>query len=338
MPDRKGDTRLKALVTGAAGFIGSSIVRELLKDGTEVRAMVREKSDTRNIDGLDIERVNGDIRNADSVRAALQGVDVYYQAAALYTMSDPEKLYYDINVEGTKTALTAALKAGTPKVVYTSTAAAIGYTGTDVPADEQTEWNWSSLKMTYPTTKYLGQQAALELCKQGLPLVVVNPAMVIGVRDVKPSPTGQMIVNILNRKFPGYTDGGSSAVDVEDVARGHILAAQKGRIGEKYLLGNTNIKYKDYFNLIAEVAGMPPLTRHLPIGLMVSLGYVFQTVSAVTRKPPMLRPSTARFSCMTTFCDCSKAVNELGMPQTPLRTTVAKAVGWFRENGYVKTK
>ncbi|OGO30955.1 MAG: epimerase [Chloroflexi bacterium RBG_16_56_11] len=328
---------MKALVTGATGLIGSSIVRELLKDGVEVRAMVREKSDTRNIDGLAIERVSGDIRDAESMGRALKGIEVFYQAAALYTMDSPEKLYYDINVEGTKTALTAALKQGTPKVVYTSSIAAIGCTGT-TPANEGTEWNWAHLGLPYVTTKYLGEQAALEFCKQGLPVVVVNPAGVIGVRDIKPTPTGQIILNVLNRKYPGYPDGGNNFVDVEDVARGHVLAAQKGRTGERYILGNTNMTFKDFFKLVAEVAGTRPLTMRLPAGLMITLGYTYQAISAITRKPPLLKPNSARFACETAFYNPSKAVNELGMPQTPLRTTVEKAVNWFRENGYVKAK
>lgn len=327
---------MKALVTGATGLIGSSIVRELLKDGVEVRAMVREKSDARNLEGLDIEKVNGDIRDAESMTSALKGRDAFYQAAALYASWAPEKLYYEINVEGTKTALNAALRQGVPKVIYTSSIAAVGCTGTENPADERTEFNWLKTGTHYVRSKYLGEQAALEICKQGLPVVIVNPAMVMGIRDIKPTPSGQLILNILNRKYPGYPDGGSNFVDVKDVARGHILAAQKGRMGERYILGNTNMTYKDFFKLVGEVAGVATPTREIPSQAMITLGYMYQLLSLITRKPPLLDGRTARFSCAHSYYDCSKAVKELGMPQTPLKTTVKKAVNWFRENGYAK--
>ncbi len=330
---------MKALVTGATGFIGSCLVRELLKDNVEVRAMVREKSDTRNIDGLDIEKVNGDIRDADSMMAALKGIEVFYQNAGLYTYNSPEKLYHDINIEGVKIALNAALKTGVPKVIHTSSVVAIGATN-GVISDERTEWNpeWDRLKVPYITTKHLGELAALEFCKKGLPVVIVNPAGVIGVRDIKPTPTGQNIVDVLNKKFPGYPDGGTNFVDVEDVARGHILAAQKGKIGERYILGNANLKYKDFMNLVTDVAGMPPITRRIPAGMLIALGYTYQIIAAITRNPPMMKANTARSTCMTVYFNPSKAVKELGMPQTPIRTTIEKAVNWFRENGYVKAK
>jgi dihydroflavonol-4-reductase len=331
---------MRALVTGGTGLVGASIVRELLKDGVEVRAMVREKSDTRNLDGLDIARVNGDIRDAASMEKALKGIDVFYQAAALYATSGmPEKLFYDINVEGTKTALNAALKAGVPKVVYTSSIAAVGWCESpDKPVDEKTEFNAQSLDLPYVQTKYQGELAALEFVRKGLPVVVVNPAMVIGVRDIKPTPSGQMIVNILNGKYPVCPAGGASFVDVEDVARGHILAAQKGKIGERYILGTSNMSYSDFIKLVGEVGGVKVPNMKMPAGAMIAMGYIYELLSKITGKPPLMTAPVARFTCAITYCDCSKAVNDLGMPQTPIRTTVEKAVNWFRENGYIKAK
>jgi len=328
---------MKALVTGATGFIGSSIVRELLKDGAEVTAMVREKSDTRNIDGLDIKKVYGDIRDAASMASALKGCDVFYQTAALYVRWAPEKLYYDINVEGTKTALNAALRQGVPRVVYTSSIAAVGYSGTEKPADERTEFNWLKTGTHYIRSKYLGEQAALDICKQGLPVVIVNPAWVIGVRDIKSTPSGELMLNVLNRMYPGYRDGGTNFVDVEDVARGHILAAKKGKIGERYILGNTNMSYKDFFKLVGEIAGVAVPEKKIPSQAVIALGYMYQLISGITRKPPLIDSKSARLSCAYLYYDCSKAVKELGMPQTQIRTTVEKAVNWFKENGYVKS-
>ncbi len=327
---------MKALVTGATGFIGSAIVRELLKDGVEVKALVRKGSDTRNIGGLDVEQAYGDIRDKDSVKAALKGCNTFYQAAALYAVRGvPEEQFYDINVEGTRAALTAALEQGMEKVVYTSSIAAVGCCTEKKPVDENTIFNLGKLGIPYVTTKYLGEQAAMEFARRGLPLVMVNPAVVVGVRDVKPTPSGQIVLNILNGKYPAYPDGGANFVDVEDVARGHVLAAQKGKIGQRYILGNANMTVGEFFRLVGEVAGVTVPARKIPASVMVSLGYVSQFVSAVARKPATMDAKSARFACAYTYCDCSKAVTELGMPQTPIRTTVEKAVDWFTDNGYV---
>ena len=329
---------MKTLVTGANGFIGSSLVRELLKDGVEVRVLLRENSDTRNIDGLDVEKAYGDIRDGASMKAALKGCDTFYQAAALYAFWVPDnRVLYDINVEGTKTALDAALKQGVEKVVYTSTIAAVGFYGAESPANEDVEYNLWDSGDHYSRSKHLGEVEAKKFCEQGLPVVVVNPAGVVGVRDIKPTPTGQMIVDVLNRKMPAYPDMGMNFVDVEDVARGHILAAQKGRVGERYILGNENMLLRDYFQLIGEVAGVQPPARGMPYALGIAMAYCLQLLSAITRKPPLMTPSMARMSGSRAYFDCSKAVNELGFPQTPIRTTIEKAVNWFRENGYVKT-
>jgi dihydroflavonol-4-reductase len=328
---------MKTLVTGATGFIGSSLVRELLKEGEEVKVLVRKDSDTRNIDGLDVEKVYGDIRDKESVKSALKGCDTFYQAAALYANWAPDsKIFYDINVEGTKTVLSAALEQGVKKVVYTSSIAAVGCLEGDRLANEETEFNFWKLGSHYIRSKYLGEVEAKKFCEKGLPLVIVNPAGVIGVRDIKPTPTGEFIVKVLNKKMPGYIDAGMNFVDVEDVARGHILAAQKGRIGERYILGNENLPIKDYFELIGKVAGVEPPKKKLPYSLALLIGYGYQFVSNITRKPPVLTAPMVRSGSRYVYFNCSKAVNELGFPQTPIKTTVEKAVNWFKENGYVK--
>jgi dihydroflavonol-4-reductase len=256
---------MKALVAGATGFMGSSIVRELLKDGVEVKVLVRENSDTRNIDGLDVEKAYGDIRDGESVKGALQGCDTFYQTAALYAHWMPDnKVFYDINVEGTKTALTAALEQGVEKVVYTSTIGTIGISTAGKPLNEDAEFNLWGTGHHYTRSKYLGELEAKKLCEKGLPLVIVNPTIVIGVRDIKPTPSGQTILAVLNKQIPGYMDSGGNYIDVEDVARGHILAAQKGRIGERYILGNENMTFKDFYGLIGEVSGVAPPRMKMP--------------------------------------------------------------------------
>lgn len=328
---------MKALVTGATGFMGSSIVRELLKDGVEVRVLVRENSDTRNIDGLDVERAYGDIRDKESVKSALKGCDTFYQSAALYATWAPDsKVFYDINVEGTKAALSAALEQGCGKVVYTSSNAAVGYLESGKPANEETEFNLWKMGSHYVTSKYLGEVEAKKFCEKGLPLVIVNPTRVIGVRDIKPTPSGELVLNVINRKLPGYIDAGWNFVDVEDVARGHILAAQKGRIGERYILGNENMTIKDFCELVAEVAGVEPPRRKISYPLAITLAYFYKFVSSIARKPPLVDMATARTIGKYYYYDCSKACRELGLPQTPIKTAVEKAVNWFTENGYVK--
>lgn len=326
---------MKSLVTGATGFIGSSIVRELLKDGIEVKAMVRETSDLQNLEGLDIEKAYGDIRDKDSVKSALKGCDTLYQAAALYADWVPDrKSFYDINIEGTRSCLGAALEEGIERVVYTSSVAAVGYVENDEPANEETEFN--DIKGSpYVQSKYFGELEALKYYEKGLPVVVVNPAGVLGVRDIKPTPSGAIIVNLMNRKTPGYINSGVNLVDVEDVARGHVLAAQKGKMGERYILGNANMPMKEFFDLVAEIGGVesPRLKINYPIG--ISLAYLSEAISVIVKKPPMISLHNARFINKFYYFDSSKAVNELGMPQTPIRTTIEKAIDWFRENGYI---
>jgi dihydroflavonol-4-reductase len=327
---------MKALVTGATGFIGSSIVRELLKDGVEVKVLLRKESNTKNIDGLDVEKVYGDIRDKDSVKAALEGCDTLYQAAALYVFwAKDNKTFDEINIEGTRATLIAAMEQGVDKVVYTSSIVAIGYEEGGKLANEETKFNiWKG--NNYARTKHLGELEAKKFCEQGLPLVIVNPAVVLGVRDIKPTPSGELVVNVLNKKMPGYMEGGLNFVDVEDVARGHILAAQKGRIGERYILGNVNVSLKEFFDLIAEVSVVPAPKRKISYPMGMTLVYLLKLVSMINRKPPILTESSVRFVGEYAYYDCSKAINELGIPQTPIRTTIEKAVNWFRENGYVK--
>lgn len=328
---------MKTLVTGATGFMGSSIVRELLKDGVEVKVLVRENSNTRNIEDMDVEKVYGDIRDGESIKAALHECDTLYQTAALYSRWMPDiKVFYDINVAGTKTALYAALEKGVEKVVYTSTVGTIGAHGAHNFSNENAEFNLWGTGNHYIRSKYLGELEAKRLCEKGLPLVIVNPAIVIGARDIRPTPSGQTILNVLNGNIKRYIDAGMNIIDVEDAAQGHILAAQKGRIGERYILGNQNLSIIEYYELIEEVSGVEPPRRRLPYPLALLLSYSYQLVSRITKKPPALTPSMVRTGGAYAYFDCSKAVNELGLPQTPVRVAIEKAVSWFRENGYVK--
>jgi dihydroflavonol-4-reductase len=329
---------MKTLVTGATGFIGSSLVRELLKDNKEVRVLVRKNSDTRNIADLEVEKVYGDTRDGEAVQAALKGCDTLYHAAALYSFWMPSsKIFYDVNVEGTKTVLGAALKQGIKKVVYTSSIAAVGTYGADRPANEEVEFNLWGIGDHYTRSKHLAELEVMKLYKQGLPVVIVNPSMVIGIRDIKPTPSGKLIIDAINKKMPGYIEGGINVVDVEDVARGHILAADKGKNGERYILGNENMTVSNFFKLVAEVSKVAPPKMKIPYRAAIMLGYGYQFLSHFTRKQPVITIGQVRTGSSYAFFDCSKAVRELGFNQTPIKTTMEKAVSWFRDNGYVKS-
>lgn len=329
---------MKKLVTGATGFIGSAIARELLKDGEEVKVLVRKTSDTRNIDKLDVEKVYGDIRDSESMKAALKGCDTLYFTAAYFAHWTPDpKLLYEVNVGGTKATLKAALEAGIEKVVYTSTNNAIAASG-PTPANEEKAFNYWESGDHYSMSKYIAENEARIFVTRGLPLVMVNPTLVIGVNDIKPTPSGQMIIDTASQKMPGYIDGGINIIDVEDVARGHILAAIKGRVGERYLFGNRNITVHDYLHLVAEIAGVKPPSLKLPFSIALAMGYIFELGASITKKPPMVTASEVRIAKMTEWYDCSKAVNELGLPQTAIEVTIRKALNWFLENGYLQRR
>ena len=326
---------MKKLVTGSTGFIGSAITRELIKNGEEVKVLIRKTSDTRNIDYLEVEKVYGDIRDVDSMRSALKGCDTLFLTAAYFAHWAPNpKLLYEVNVGGTKASLQAALEADIEKVVYTSTNNAIAASG-PMPATEEKAFNYWESKDHYSMSKYIAENEARMFISKGLPLVIVNPTLVIGINDIKPTPSGQMIIDVVKKKMPGYIDGGINIIDVEDVAQGHILAVTKGKVGNRYLLGNRNVTVYEYLKLIADIAGVKPPAIKLPYKLALALGHIFELGSYITKKPPVVTASEVRIGKMTEWYDCSKAVNELGLPQTPIETTIKKAINWFKENGYI---
>jgi len=328
---------MKILVTGASGFIGSTIVRKLLEKGADVRVTIRKGSDTKNIDTLDVEKVYGDIRDTDSIRDALKGCDTLYHVAAYFAHWSPnKKLFYDINVNGTKNILGEALSQGVEKVVYTSTSNTIGSHGAGNFVTEEAQFNGWKTGDHYAISKYLAEIEAKKIFDKGLPLVIVNPTLVIGVRDIKPTPSGAMIVDIVNKDMPGYIDGAINIIDVEDVALGHLLAAQKGRIGERYILGNENISVGHFFNLVGEISGVRSPRLKLPYRVALTLGYLFELGARITKKPPVVSASQVKLGNMSEHFDTSKAVNELGLPLTSIKKTIANTVRWFRENGYIK--
>lgn len=315
---------MKALVTGGAGFIGANLVRELIGQGIEVRVLVRQGGRARNLAGLDLEIARGDVRSLEDVCEAMKGCDQVFHVAAFYsTEAIHGPLLYAINVGGTKNVLTAAGKLGVSKVVHTSTIGTIGRPRESTLADETCQFNVWDIATHYAKSKYLGEMAALEAAAAGLPLVVVNPCAPVGPYDVKPSATGQRILDFLSGRMPSFVGGGINFVDVADVARGHVLAAMKGRVGERYILGNTNLTLTEFLAVLKRVSGQqgPRWGRRATVKAVLG-----RVLPRHTREPGPLPALT---------CDCSKAISELGLPQSPLETAFERSVAWFRDNGYV---
>jgi len=325
----------KTFVTGATGFIGASIVRELLKDGREVRALVREGSDTSNLAGLDIELWRGDLLDRDSLRHGLKGCSALYHAAADYRLwtRDPQQMYR-INVEGTRAVLDAALENGLARVVYTSSVGTLGNPGDGTPGAEDTPVALADMVGHYKKSKFLAEREAERFVSRGLDLVIVNPSTPVGPLDIKPTPTGKIIVDFLNRKMPAYLDTGLNIIAVEDCARGHILAEQKGRGGEKYILGNTNLTLRDIFGLLEEITGLAAPRVRLPYTPILLAAYVNEGIARITGKEPLIPLAGVQMAAKFMFFDSAKAVRELGLPQTPVKDALERAVEWFRDNGY----
>lgn len=325
----------KTVVTGATGFIGSAVVRRLLARGREVRCLVEPGQSRKNLDGLDVEVVEADINDRAAVGRALEGASALYHLAAIYKLWLPDNaLMYEVNVEGTKTVLFAALAAGVERVVYTSSIAAVGRPDEGQMADESTAFNLWDESNHYVRSKWLSERDALRFAAEGMHLVVVNPAFPFGERDIAPTPTGRFIVEALRGRVPGYMDGGFNVVDVDNVAEAHVLAEEKGRVGQRYILGEHNVTYKEFYDAVTEVAGVKPIRRKLPTRVLWGMAWAMEKAADLRGTPPPITYKSARYASRTLWFDCEKAHQELGMPRLPLRTSIEKGVRWFRDNGY----
>jgi dihydroflavonol-4-reductase len=330
-------------VTGASGFIGANLVHELVALGHQVKVLVRPTSDLRGLRGAKYESIEGDVTRHELLQKAMRGCDWCFHAAASYHLWLPDyRPMYVANVEGTRTVLEAAAAAGCSRIVYTSTVGCIGMpklqAGRLVPSDETSLVSEAQMTNPYKRSKWQAEQVALQLAKNGLPIVIVNPSAPVGPRDVKPTPTGQVIVDFLNRAMPAYLDTGLNYVHVRDVALGHILAAEKGLVGERYILGNAegNWTLKESFQVLEEITGLPRPKVRIPYAVAWAAACANETVSRFTKQPPKAPMAGVRMAKYKMFFSPAKAIRELGLPQTPPKQALVDAVAWFRQNGYLK--
>jgi len=327
-----------ALVTGGNGFVGCHVVRALLARGDRVRVLARENADLSALVGLTVEIVRGDLRHFDSVERAVKGCDEVYHVAADYRLwlTDPAPMYAT-NVGGSEHVIRAAASAGVSRIVHTSTVGALGIPHGGA-GREDTPSSLAAMTGHYKRSKYMAEQAALEAARAGAPVVIVNPSTPIGALDFKPTPTGRIIVDFLNRRMPGYVATGLNIVDVEDVARGHLLAAERGRIGEKYILGGENLTLKEFLGRLAMLSGLPAPKMRIPYA--VAFGYALGAEAfarTVTRRAPRASLTEVRMARKRMFFDSSKARAELGYAPRPIDAAMASAMEFFKSRGAAKS-
>ncbi len=328
---------MKVFVTGATGFIGRHLARLLLEQGCQVRALVRSDKDLTALVGLGLETVKGDLRDSASIRRAMEGCRTGYHVAADYRLwvKNPREMY-ESNVAGTANVLDAARRRGMERLVYTGTVGALGIPKDGSSGTETTPVREEDMCGPYKHSKFLAEQIACRYASRGFPVVIVNPSTPVGPGDHKPTPTGKIIVDFLNRKMPAYLDTGLNLIHVTDVAHGHMLAMEKGRAGEKYILGNRNLMLKEILHMLSEISGLPEPKVRLPLLPVLGAAYVNEALSRwVTGKEPLIPLNGVRMAKKTMFFDGAKAVRELGIPQTPVRRALEEAVDWFKNHHYV---
>jgi dihydroflavonol-4-reductase len=328
---------MQTFVTGGTGFVGGALVRKLIKTGHSVRALVRTGANTRQLDGLPVEKIPGNLSDLESLHKGTAGCDWVFHVAALYSYwGYPWEDFNNSNVEGTRHVLQAAQEAGVKRIVYTSSIAVLGITDDGSPGTEETPVTLSDMVGYYKRSKFLAEKVADEFAQDGAPVIIVNPAAPVGIGDHKPTATGKMVLDYLKGKMPAYVDTKLTIVDVDDVAEGHLLAATKGQIGERYILGGEILNLKEILDIMAEISGRPKVRYRIPVWLAYLWAYLDITLAhIIPRYVPMATPEKVRISRRGEAFDSSKAVRELGFPQNPARDALQKAIEWYQENGYV---
>ena len=333
---------MKCFVTGASGFLGSHLIRELNTRGHAVKALLRPNSDLRQLAGVNFERVTGDVSDRAALASALRGCDWCFHAAASYHLwlRDYTPMYA-ANVEGTRNVTEAAAQAGCARIIYTSTVGCIGLPdqshGVVRPANETTPVSEAEMTNHYKLSKWRAEVVAREQAVQGRPVVIVSPSAPVGPGDAKPTPTGRIILDFLNRQMPAYLDTGLNWVHIRDVAVGHILAAERGRVGERYILAHAggNWTMRQTFDVLAEITGLPAPRLRLPHVVALAAAHVNEQWARFTGTPPRVPLAGVRMARRKMFFDPTKAVRELALPQTSPKQALAEAVEWFHAHGYV---
>jgi dihydroflavonol-4-reductase len=324
-------------VTGATGFVGSHVAQLLAEQGADLRLLVRPSSNPRNIQGLKAERVVGDLRDPASLEKVMAGCDVLFHVAADYRLwiRDPEQMY-SANVDGTRAILQAARSNRVRRVVYTSSVATMGFTSDGQPADENSPVSLDSMIGHYKRSKFMAEEVAIKAGKSGMDVVVVNPTTPVGEQDIKPTPTGRIIVDFLKKKFPAYVDTGLNLVDVKECARGHVAALERGRSGERYILGGENLTLKQILDKLAVITGLPSPKVKLPYAVALASGLVDTVVTGLLlRREPRVTLDAVRMGRKKMFVSSAKAGRELGWKTVPVEGALRRAVEWFHANGYV---
>lgn len=323
----------RCFITGATGFVGAHVARKLVDRGDLVTALVRSNSDLTLLRGMPVETVTGDLRDTDSLTAPMKGIDQLYHVAADYRLwaRDPRDIFRS-NVDGTRNIMEAAARQGVPRVVYTSTVGCLGIPKDGSSGDETTPVTREELVGAYKKSKYDAEQIALEYAATGLGVVVVNPSTPVGPGDIRPTPTGKIILDFLKGRMPAYVDTGLNLIAVEDVAEGHLLAAEEGKPGEKYILGNRNLTLREVLVMLAKITGRKAPRVRIPHAVALGAAIVDSAVSRIRGVEPGIPIEAVLMSRKKMFFSADKAVRELGLPQSSVEEALARAVEWFRAN------
>lgn len=329
---------MRVFVTGGTGFIGGNLLRELVSLGFQVRALARKGSDLSNFTGLSLDIVTGDLQDEAALHKGLEGCDWLFHVAAHYSLCRKDSAaIYQANVEGTKKILSAAKAASVKRIVYTSSVSAIGLAPGYNLADETTTTTVDQLVSDYKKSKFLAEQLAQAAAREGLPVIIVNPSTPIGPYDIKPTPTGEIILRFLRREMPCYVHTGLNLIDVRDVVQGHLLAAERGRIGERYILGNQNVTLKEMLDMLAKITGLAAPKIAIPHWIPTVVSYLDELmVSRLLQRTPTVTINEAQMARHPMYYTANKAVQELGLPQNPIEIALKDAVEWFKNNGYIK--
>lgn len=327
---------MRVFVTGATGFLGSHVARVLATSGADLRLLVRASSPTSNLDGVPGERVVGDLLEPESLRSAMIGCEAVFHVAADYRLwtREPQQMYR-ANVEGTRAIIQAAQENGVRRVVYTSSVATMGFTMNGHLADENSPVSLANMIGHYKRSKYQAEQVALEAARKGADVVIVNPTTPVGERDIKPTPTGRIIVDFLKRKFPAYVDTGLNLVDAREVAKGHLAAMEKGKRGERYILGGENLTLKQILDKLARITGLSSPKVKLPYAVALATGVIDTAVTGLLLgREPRASLDAVRMGRKKMFVSSAKAEHELGWKIVPVDDALGRAVAWFREHAY----